>query len=352
MQITPLRAYAHEVPRYYIQNFGNAISHPDTNEYAAFVQDTIRVTDRLALSLGVRYDFQYFTTKGLVINPLWPYSGHVPNDNMTNFAPRVGLAYSIGHQRPLVIRAGYGIFYTRIPQIYTSTVATDNGFSSTNLILDNNNYYDRQVFPTYPNPIANCALDSPVCTAPRSVAKSLESDIAAFAPNFKTPRVEQTSVSVEREVAHRLAVGINYMYVHGVDLIRARDVNLPPPVIESYPVYDDSGATFLGKYYDVDSFSTWQLTRTLTCPFPPCINHAGTAHSTTGRDQSVRERGLEHLPWRHSFRSPPHDQRPLLAPGLHLRARGRRRPGRARRGKASGGPEFVFHQQRARAQRD
>jgi hypothetical protein len=37
-------------------------------------------------------------------------------------------------------------------------------------------------------------------------------------------------------------------------------------------VYDASGANFLGTYYNVDSFSTWQFTRTLTCPFPPCIN--------------------------------------------------------------------------------
>ena len=26
--LTPLRAYAHEVPRYYMQNFGTAVSHP------------------------------------------------------------------------------------------------------------------------------------------------------------------------------------------------------------------------------------------------------------------------------------------------------------------------------------
>jgi len=52
LQLTPLRAYAHDVPRYYIQNFGSAVSHPDTNEYAAFLQDTVRLTQRLAASLG------------------------------------------------------------------------------------------------------------------------------------------------------------------------------------------------------------------------------------------------------------------------------------------------------------
>ncbi len=49
-------------------------------------------------------------------------------------------------------------------------------------------------------------------------------------------------------------------------------MNLPPPQEVSYPVYDQSGTNFLGTFYHVKSFSTWQLQRSLTCPFPPCIN--------------------------------------------------------------------------------
>ena len=89
MDITPLRAYAHDVPRYYIQNFGSAVSHPDSNEYATFLQDTVRMTGRLALSLGVRYDLQTFSTRDLVSNPLWPASGKVPRDE-NNVAPELG----------------------------------------------------------------------------------------------------------------------------------------------------------------------------------------------------------------------------------------------------------------------
>lgn len=132
LELTPLRAFAHQVPRYYLQNFGTAVTHPDTNEYAAFLQDTIRVTNHLALSLGVRYDLQTFTTAGLKTNPLWTDSGKAPFDP-TNFAPRAGFAYSFGGQRPLVIRGGYGLFYTRIPQIYNSTVESQDGLSNESL---------------------------------------------------------------------------------------------------------------------------------------------------------------------------------------------------------------------------
>jgi hypothetical protein len=271
LELTPLRAYAHGVPKYYMQNFGNFASHPDTNEYAGFLQDTIRVTDHFALSLGGRYDLQTYTKKGLLTNPLWPDSGKVPF-NPDDFAPRVGLAYSVGNQKPLVIRAGYGWFYTRIPQIYTSTIATDNGISSMNLFLDNSNFYDHQIFPQYPNALVNCPVTATSCALPANLAQFAQAGISSFSPNFKTPRVEQASLSVEREVAHRMAVGVSYMYVHGVDLIRARDVNLPPPVSVQYPVYDSSGLNFLGTYYDVQSFSNWQMTSSFTCPWPPCIN--------------------------------------------------------------------------------
>jgi outer membrane receptor protein involved in Fe transport len=143
LKLTPLRAYAHQVPRYYIQNFGSAVSHPDTNEYSAFVQDTLRVTRGLALSLGARYDLQTFSTRELVTNPLWPMSGKIPLRDR-NVSPRTGFAYSIGHDRPLVVRSGYGLFYPRIPQIYTSTIATHNGLSSANLFLDNTNFYEHR----------------------------------------------------------------------------------------------------------------------------------------------------------------------------------------------------------------
>ena len=271
METTPLRAYAHGTPRYYIQNFGNYLTHPDTNEYAGFVQDTIRVTSRLALNLGARYDVQTFSSAGLVTNPLWPDSGKVPSNDM-NFAPRVGFAYSIGNDRPLVIRAGYGRFYTRIPQIYTSAVASDNGFSATTLLLDNTNYYDHQIFPQYPNALVPCAQGAMACNVPSNLSGFLESDLSAFAHNFKTPKVEQASLNIEREVAHRLAVGVSYMYVHGEDMIRARDENLPPPSDVTYPVYDSTGDNFLNQYFTLPSFSQWQFARTLTCPFPPCID--------------------------------------------------------------------------------
>jgi hypothetical protein len=98
-----------------------------------------------------------------------------------------------------------------------------------------------------------------------------EGDISSFAHNFRTPEVHQASLTLEREVAYRVVAQLSYSYVHGQDLIRARDVNLPAPTTVQYPIFDASGLNVLG-YGGVQTFSTWQFSSSLTCPFPPCIN--------------------------------------------------------------------------------
>jgi len=281
MQLTPLRAYAHKVPHYYLQNFGSAASNPDTNEYAAFAQDTVTICNRLALNVGVRWDLQTFTTAGLVSNPLFPPSGRVPFQPY-NFAPRAGLAYSIGSKRPLVARAGYGIFYIRIPQIYNSVIQTQNGITDSQLFLNNTDHYDRQVFPSYPNPLVSCPVYAADCTLPEGFTQGVTHDVSAFATNFVTPRVQQSSLTLEKEVVDRTTVSVSLLNVRGEHLIRALDVNLPQPTALTYPIFDSTGSVFKGGYYTVDSFATWQFTRTPDCPWPPCINPLGRPIAALG----------------------------------------------------------------------
>ena len=273
-ELSPLRAYAHEVPHYYLQSFGSAASNPDTNEYAAFAQDTIRLTDHLAVNLGVRWDLQTFTTAGLVSNPLFPPSGKVPFQPY-NFAPRAGLAYSFGNTHPLVVRAGYGIFYVRIPQIYNSVVQTENGLTDSQVFLNNTSYFDHQVFPSYPNPLVSCPLYAANCALPAEFAEGITHGVSAFAANFVTPRVQQSSLTLEKEILSHTTVALSLLSVHGEHLIRALDVNLPQPVALTYPIFDSTGSVFQSGYYTVDSFATWQFSRSLTCPWPPCINPLG-----------------------------------------------------------------------------
>lgn len=133
--LTPLRAYAHDVPRYYMQNFGTAVSHPNPRFYSAFMQDSIRVSRGFTLNVAVRYDLQTFEPGQLGSNLLYPPAGKVPT-NGHNVSPRVGFSYSFGERRPFVLRGGAGIFYAPVPAMYASQVATDNGVNRSQLFLD------------------------------------------------------------------------------------------------------------------------------------------------------------------------------------------------------------------------
>jgi len=135
------------------------------------------------------------------------------------------------------------------------------------------------------------------------------------------------------------------LYVHGENLIRARDVNLPTPTQYSYPIYDPTGNTFTNSYYTVDSFSTWQTQQSFSCPFPPCLNDVARpipqltainqfdSAATSiyhGMTVSLRRRMTSGF----YFRS-----------GLHVCPRHRRRTGRARGGTSRNGAEHLFYEE-------
>ena len=234
------------------------------------MQDGIRVTRSLTVNAGVRYDLQTFEVPGLVSNPLYAPSGKVPTDT-NNFSPRVGFTYALREHHPIVLRGGFGRFYSLVPNMYASQVETDNGLTQTHLFLDIMNPAQAAVFPKYPNALVNCPSGATTCTPPASVAKYLTTQVSAFSPNFQTPYTEQASFTLEYGIGANLTASASYLYVHGEHLIRSLDANLPKPKITEYPVYDDQ-SVFTGDYYSVASFATWQTTRSVDCPYPPCIN--------------------------------------------------------------------------------
>ena len=77
-----------------------------------FVQDDWRVTHRLTLNLGLRYD----NDLGIFNPDLKLKSGVATphyNDNLL-FQPRLGFAWDINGSRKTVIRGGAGLFYADI----------------------------------------------------------------------------------------------------------------------------------------------------------------------------------------------------------------------------------------------
>lgn len=113
--------------------------------FSMFVQDDWRVTNRLTLNLGLRYDYQR--------KPVERWDGHInfdpnctqPNglqgctvfanfegqgrsfvdEDLNDFGPRLGFAYDLTGKGKTIIRGGYGVFYP--------SISWRNFFGDTNL---------------------------------------------------------------------------------------------------------------------------------------------------------------------------------------------------------------------------
>src|SRR5262249_23211639 len=186
-------------PTSYTQGFSSTgttapISHPNVNEWAFFAQDNWRVTDRLTLNLGLRYDlFSYRqpstlnNNSGLIAQNL--LTNRIPIDH-TDFGPRLGIAYKPSNSDKTVLRAGYGIFYARTPGLLLSTAILQNGIDVLTYALTSN-------LPTYPNVLSSAPAGG---LAPPS--------IYLFDPNFRSPRVQQYNAQVERQIGGAFAVTV------------------------------------------------------------------------------------------------------------------------------------------------
>ena len=209
-----------------------ATTNPNSSDYAAFAQDDWRVTPKLTLNLGLRFDLQKLACPPvrnpdpLLLNNNLDTS-RCPEDG-NNFAPRVGFSYAFDDKT--VVRGGYGIFYGRTTAINLGTAHSNNGINVINVSLNSGQIVAAGL--RYPNILTAV----PTTAAPKN--------LYLFAENYEQPYVQQARFGFERELLPNLSLSITYMYFKGVHLTRTRDVNLFPPVLTTYGAPDGQTYTF------------------------------------------------------------------------------------------------------------
>lgn len=217
-------AFATNSPSAYTQNFAGAntsggTTNPNLSEYAFYAQDDLRLTPKLTLNLGLRYDYESLACPP-VANPDTLLlnnginTGNCPKDK-NNLAPRFGFSYAPDEKT--VIRGGFGMYYARTPVIILGTAHSQNGINVTGINLNAAQLTTLGLH--YPN----------ILTAPPA-GTSANPNLYYFAPDYEQPYVEQGRIGVERELWKNLSLSATYLYYHGLHLTRTRDVNLFAPV--------------------------------------------------------------------------------------------------------------------------
>jgi hypothetical protein len=208
-----------------------ATLHPDSTEFAAFVQDEWRAQPNLTFNFGVRYDIQWMAQPD-VSNPSPALAaagydtGHIPLD-ANNFSPRFGFAWSPLRSQRLVLRGGYGIFYTWTRAAMAVRPHYQNGIGVQTRTFTPGTP-SAAFIPAYPNTVCGPPDPSglpPGCPAPTAGTDS----IMPFSPDYVTAYDQHASFGVEFQFRNDWTLSASYMMVKGVHLQRWRDVNLVAP---------------------------------------------------------------------------------------------------------------------------
>jgi hypothetical protein len=212
---------------------GDTTRHTSQNSDALYIQDSFRVTNRLTLNMGVRWDYfgvigdqglfsVYNPAVGLVLkNQLYP-------KDFNNFGPRLSAAWDAFGKGKTVVRAGFGVFYDGFSQDFFTGQLAENTF---NVGPAYNAIGPKPVFITGKlNPASGGVIQPGVLVYdPASVTPGTATNTDAFtvSPNLRTPYIYNYNLNVQQEIYKNTVLQVGYVGSAGRKLFRFRDINQP-----------------------------------------------------------------------------------------------------------------------------
>ena len=181
-----LDAYLAGTPTTYRVTRGDPILDVRQLEAAGFVQTDAKISSRLTLMFGVRYEVQQNL------------------GDFNNIDPRFGFAYSPG--RALVIRGGGGIFHSRVTSSLIENQRRFDGTRQFEIVIDN---------PSYPDPFA------------AGTVRQTFPSVRLTDPDLEAPYFGVGMLSVERTFFSNLLFTATYDMQREYHKLRTRNVNAP-----------------------------------------------------------------------------------------------------------------------------
>lgn len=206
---------------------------------ALYLQDDIRVSTRLTVNLGLRYEREpgisernnhyavgfdrnvtsplqasanVATKGGIEYAGTNGYSDRCCNNHAFNFSPRIGLAYSLDEKT--VVRGGFGVFYA--PLFYSTSASLAPGYAATSTYVASN---DSNKTPA--NSISNPFPGGLLQPSGNSLGYSqgIGSSLTTIDQDRRIPIIQQWSVDVQRELMQGISGEIGYVASHGRNLL-------------------------------------------------------------------------------------------------------------------------------------
>lgn len=201
----------------------------DTQEWSVYVQDEWRTTDKLRLTLGLRWDYTNWVDEGeplaeadvrSAVNSLGVSPTTVPDDK-DNFGPRVSFNYDLQGDESSILRGGAGVFTARTPTVYHSniTLANPRPLKFVFCLLPSTEGYRNWDRPE----------DIPI-TAEEIGAAFCDPDLpelSVWDENYEDPTTYKANLSYQQQFGNRWRTEVEAIYSYSTNLYGAANLNQP-----------------------------------------------------------------------------------------------------------------------------
>ena len=203
------------------------------NLHFTYLQDDVRVNDRLTANLGIRYEYATpFWEANNVLTNFDPathtmitakdgsiYDRALVDPDRNNFGPRLGLAYTAATET--VIRGGWGLSYVHMNRIGSANLLPINGPQVVRAVVVQSDPTAATFRPTdqgYP-----AGMTDPVAFKP------LAANISYIPRDFHSSPVQSWYVSVQHEFEPRMLIDVAYVGNRADDLLLLANFNQAAP---------------------------------------------------------------------------------------------------------------------------